>query len=83
MMGSFADFLTSIFVIPIILYWLTKDNKYIVDLDYDSKDKLDKYGVISTTGYSMENFYFYISNLLTRYTNTLKTLFLHNFDYFF
>ena len=27
--AGFADFLTSIFVIPIILYWLTKDNKYI------------------------------------------------------
>ena len=39
---------------------LSKVNKYIVDLDYDSKDKLDKCGVISTTGYSMENFYFYI-----------------------
>lgn len=27
--AGFADFLTSIFVIPIILYWLTKENKYI------------------------------------------------------
>lgn len=49
---------------------LSKDNKYIVDLDYDSKDKLDKYGVISTTGYSMENFYFYID----KENNNLKKL---------
>lgn len=38
----------------------SKFNKYIVDLDYDNKDKLTKSGAISTTGYSMENFYFYI-----------------------
>ena len=27
--AGFADYLTSIFIVPIILYWLTKDKKYI------------------------------------------------------
>ena len=27
--AGFADFLTSIFIVPIILYWLTKEKKYI------------------------------------------------------
>ena len=27
--AGFADFLTSIFIVPILLYWLTKDKKYI------------------------------------------------------
>ena len=27
--AGFADFLTSIFIVPILLYWLTKDRKYI------------------------------------------------------
>lgn len=27
--AGFADFLTSIFIVPILLYWLTKDRKYV------------------------------------------------------
>ena len=27
--AAFADFLVAIFIVPILLYWLTKDNKYI------------------------------------------------------
>ena len=27
--GGFADFLTSIFIVPIMLYWITKEKKYI------------------------------------------------------
>ncbi len=27
--AAFADFLVGVFIVPIILYWLTKDNKYI------------------------------------------------------
>ena len=27
--AAFADFLTAVFIVPIILYWLTKENKYI------------------------------------------------------
>ena len=27
--AAFADFLTALFIVPIILYWLTKENKYI------------------------------------------------------
>ena len=28
--GGFADYLTSIFIVPILLYWLTKEKKYIL-----------------------------------------------------
>ena len=27
--AGFADFLTAVFIVPILLYWLTKENKYI------------------------------------------------------
>ena len=27
--AAFADFLTAVFIVPILLYWLTKENKYI------------------------------------------------------
>lgn len=40
----------------------SKQYQYIVDLDYDYKEKLNKSGAITTTGYSMENFYFYIDD---------------------
>ena len=49
---------------------INNKNKYIVDSDYDSKQELIDKGVIVTTGYSMENFYFYIDSN----ANNIKSL---------
>ncbi len=53
---------------------IVKSNKYIVDLDYDNKDKLESYGVVSTTGYSMENFYFYIDEDNNNLSELIKVI---------
>lgn len=64
-------------------------NKYIVDSDYDSKQELIDKGIIVTTGYSMENFYFYIDENGDNLTKILELVYdkLSNksvsFDYFY
>lgn len=44
---------------------------YIVDVDYDQRKKLLDIGAVVTTGYSMENFIFYLDDK----NNNLKTFF--------